>query len=179
MPSSIRHSFVVALVVAIGACAPAAPVQDTAADEAAIDGIRAAWQAAYNAGDAAQLASLYESDAVSMPSYSPAITGAAAVQAQMETEMAQMHGQISATGVDTMVMGDWAVHRGTFSMTMPAMGEGAEPMTENGKYIVVLHRQADGSWKIAYEMSNADQPPPGMAMPGMPMMEGDGKMGGM
>jgi ketosteroid isomerase-like protein len=34
-------------------------------------------------------------------------------------------------------------------------------VTETIKGVYVLHRQADGSWKIAMDVWNADAPPPG------------------
>jgi ketosteroid isomerase-like protein len=32
-----------------------------------------------------------------------------------------------------------------------------------GKYLVIVKRQADGSWKVYREMSNMNSPPPGAA----------------
>lgn len=44
-------------------------------------------------------------------------------------------------------------------MTMtPKTGKG-KPMSDKGKYIVVLQKQADGSWKIVRDISNSDLPP--------------------
>lgn len=167
MLKGIRRSSILVLALAVGACAPAAPVPDTAADQAAIDAVRSAWQDAYNAADAAGLAALYASDAVVMPPYAPAVAGPAAIQARLEEQMAQATTTFTVAGTETIISGDWAVDRGTYQARSTPMMDGAESMIENGKYLVVLQRQADGSWKIAREISNVDAPPPGMAMPGM------------
>jgi ketosteroid isomerase-like protein len=49
---------------------------------------------------------------------------------------------------------------GTYKMTLTPKKAGAKPLpTDEGKYIEVLKRQADGSWKIAYDIWNPNAPP--------------------
>ncbi|MCH7490100.1 MAG: hypothetical protein IID05_05335 [Gemmatimonadetes bacterium] len=48
----------------------------------------------------------------------------------------------------------------TFTMTLTAVG-GGDPMLDVGKGFHVYRRQRDGSWKIAQDIWNSDNPPPG------------------
>jgi ketosteroid isomerase-like protein len=52
--------------------------------------------------------------------------------------------------------GDIAYEYGKYSLTMAVEGE--EPFQDNGKYIVILKRQPDGSWKVALDIFNSDLP---------------------
>ena len=72
-------------------------------------------------------------------------------------------GSVSITPVDTHIMGDMAVEHGTYHMMMTPAAGGAAMMVD-GRYIVVLHKQADGSWKVSLSMDNTPAP---MAMPPM------------
>ena len=58
---TLRHlALVVGTVIALSACAPAAPPPvDTAAEETALKAATAAWLAAYNAGDVEKIVALY------------------------------------------------------------------------------------------------------------------------
>jgi ketosteroid isomerase-like protein len=48
---------------------------------------------------------------------------------------------------------------GTYTMTLTPRKAGAKPLpTEEGKYIEVLKRQGDGSWKIIYDIWNPNAP---------------------
>ena len=150
-------------VALAAACAPAAPKHDMAADVAAIGKVRDAYMAGYKAGDAAAIAALFTSDAASMTNAQPTADGPAAIQAAITamTGMASSQ-ELTITAAKTDVSGDMAYDRGTFKLTM-AMKAGGEPMNEEGRYLVVLKRQADGSWKLAEDMSNLPTAP--MPMP--------------
>ena len=49
--------------------------------------------------------------------------------------------------------------QGTYSMTMSDPKSG-KPVTDNGKYLTVFKKQADGKWKAVADMINSDGPPP-------------------
>jgi len=56
--------------------------------------------------------------------------------------------------------GDVATAIGTYKMALTPKKAGAKPLpTEEGKYLEVLKRQEDGSWKIIYDMWSPDAPP--------------------
>ena len=57
--------------------------------------------------------------------------------------------------------GDLATATGTYTMTLTPKKAGAKPLpTEDGKYLEVLKRQDDGSWRLVYDMWNFNAPPP-------------------
>jgi uncharacterized protein (TIGR02246 family) len=157
---------VLALLAGCAAPAPpAAPVHDEAADMAAINGVRSAFADAFNAGDVARLATLYAADAIVMPANEPALTGIEAITKRNTDTFTSATMNITITPQETKVMGDWAFDRGEYSMAITPKAANAKPMTDSGKYLVLLQRQADGSWKLARDIDNSNTPMPGLAMP--------------
>jgi ketosteroid isomerase-like protein len=55
------------------------------------------------------------------------------------------------------VRGDLAVVRGDYSITFTPKGA-AGPLKDNGKWLEVRQKQADGSWKIAVDIFNSSMP---------------------
>lgn len=141
------------------ACAPAAPKHDPATDLAAIGKLRDSIAAAYKAGNAAGVASLFTADGRMMESGQPTAEGTQAIEGVVKGLNDAM-GAIDVTIVaeKTEVSGDLAYDRGTFKMTMTPKGASA-PIVEAGRYLVVVKRQADGSWKIAEDMGNSATSP--------------------
>ena len=143
------------------ACAPAAEMpEDTTADVAAIEAVRAQEVAAITSGDTS-LAYLTD-DAVVMPPGAPQVAGKAALRNWMREFMAAVTIQAATYDQSTItVAGDWAIEHYTGTVTMmPASGGAA--MTESMKGIHVYRRGADGTWKMAMDVWNTDSAPPGM-----------------
>ena len=163
-----------AAVLALAACAPAADKADTTATGAAagtlaeptVADARAAIEAANQksaagmvAGDLTMALGHYGDSAVIMMPGMPMMTGRAAIDAGMKSMMDMMKiDAASFTTQDVMVGGDMAVETGTFSMTTTM--KGGKPMTDNGKYLTLWKRQADGSWKAIRDINNSDGAPP-------------------
>ena len=56
--------------------------------------------------------------------------------------------------------GDLAYAIGTYRMAVTPKKAGAKPLpVEQGKYVEVMKKQGDGSWKIVYDIWNPDAPP--------------------
>lgn len=160
-----RHAVLAAvLAAAFAACqAPPPPAGLTEEDRAAITALRDAYAQNTLAGDWAAVAELYAEDAVYAPSQEPAKQGLAAIQEYLEGSAPASAFTISSVTTDGL--GDLAFDFGSYSITLAP--EGAEPVTNTGHYLVVLRKQADGSWKLTHAVSNSDQPMPAMAA-GMP-----------
>jgi uncharacterized protein (TIGR02246 family) len=168
----IRRKLLLTLAsISITACAApstdaaAPPAHDEAADRAAIDAVRTGYMDGMKAGDAAKVSSLMTADANDMGNGMPTTMGAAAEKQGLE----QMFGQmtindfvITSAGLD--ISGDLAVDHGTYK-TVATPKAGGAATTEEGRYMVVLKRQADNSWKLVNMINNL---PTGAAMPGMP-----------
>ncbi len=142
--------------------AAAMPANDADAT-AAIDSLRSMVQRAYNQGDRALLASAYADDAIEIgPDGSIAHGGQAMADAAMaDTTMRVSDLKISPDEGGTTVVGDVAYESGTFTETVTPAAAGAKPMQVSGRYLVVLRRQPDGSWKIARDADVMSAPPAG------------------
>jgi uncharacterized protein (TIGR02246 family) len=151
----------------VGACAPqpAAPpaaADTTEADLAAIAQVRSTFQAALTNGDAAGIGAVYTEDGVDMAANMPTSDGRASVVAAQEASFSQAKpDSVAVTPINTRVVGDLAVERGTFHLMLTPVA-GGDAMTVEGRYLIVLQRQADGSWKVTESMDNSP-----IAMPSM------------
>lgn len=94
-------------------------------------------------------------DGASMyPPAMPIITGGEAIRKTF-AEMSKTPGfalSWTATKADVGTSGDVGYTAGTYQMTMAGV-------TEKGKYITVWKKQADGAWKVAEDIFNADEAP--------------------
>jgi uncharacterized protein (TIGR02246 family) len=135
----------------------------TAADEAAIAKIRAAYQAAAGSSNGAAIAKLYAPDGVAMHPNAPAAKGRAAIEAFHKAfgQQWMMHG-ITITSTATKVMGDTAYDIGTYKQGIMSM-KGGPQIDDTGKYVVLLKKDASGNWWVTHSISNSDNPPPGAA----------------
>ena len=144
------------VMILVTACG--APAHDAAADLAAIGKVRDGYVAAFNAGNAKDLGALYTADAQSMENAQPTATGPQGVETANSALMSQMTSQsVVVTPEQTDVSGDMAFDRGTYKTTLTPKSGAA--VVEEGRYLVVLKRQTDGSWKIAAEMGNLPTAP--------------------
>lgn len=145
-------------IAGLAACQQSSTPQPlSAADEAAVRGVDSAFAAAASAGDAAAMAALYTADGVVLPPNMARVTGPDAIRELFSGMMAA--GTPSLTLTPNTVAGrqDLAYAVGTYALTWTAQAAGAmAPPADSGKYVVVLMRQADGSWKIAADMWNSD-----------------------
>jgi uncharacterized protein (TIGR02246 family) len=157
-----------AIALLISACAPATNQADLAAEQAtataALDGLREKYMAAENAGDAAALAALWDENGVLLPPNAPAAQGSAAIQGFYSGMFEQNTVEVSSTSDETVAAGEWAFGRGAFSLKITPKA-GGDAMQDSGKYVVIIRRQADNSWKVARLIFNSDMPLPGAAAP--------------
>ena len=143
------------------AAAPAAtPAALSAADEAAVREADQAFAKAASASDAAALTAFYASDAVLMPPGSPAIKGSEEIGKFWSGMTASVSGpfELKTTAVDGR--GDLAFSTGEYTLTLTPRQKGAKPLpVEHGKYLGIMKKQADGSWKLIYDTWNQNAEP--------------------
>lgn len=141
------------LALALAACAPAAQPGQTDEDYAAIDAARAAFVEAISAGDMAKAAEIYADDAVVMASNAPAVHGRLAVQEMLGGYPPIGDFKISVS--ETKGGAGLVTVRGQYSMNLMSPGAPAA-VADTGKFVEVWMKQADGSWKMVWDIWNTD-----------------------
>jgi uncharacterized protein (TIGR02246 family) len=127
-------------------------------DRAGINKIRNEYASAWRAANADQVAGLYAVDSLVLYPNQPAVVGRGAILAYFKaffTEFAPETFELTSAEIE--IAGSWAFDRGTYRWRAVARA-GGEAIADDGKYLVILQRQTDGSWKVARDMDNSDRP---------------------
>ena len=121
--------------------------------EQALESLRREYMNAVNRGDAEALAALHTEKSVSMTAGMPSITGRKAIRELMEASLSAMPPglKFEFEAVEVRVADGWAVERGV------TKAAGDFPA---GKYVMLYEQEADGDWRIAWTITNTDEPPP-------------------
>jgi uncharacterized protein (TIGR02246 family) len=144
----------VALVFTL-ACANRPAPADPAADEAAIRAIVVQWNDYLKTQNDSAIGALYAPDAVLLPASMPRVTGAAEIR-QFWATIWPLKASLTVEPVSIHVSGDWAAEEGNWTWSAPTP-QGQQ--NDHGKYLVTW-RKVDGTWKVAQDIWNSDQPPP-------------------
>ena len=107
--------------------------------------------------DTAAIVGLYTPDASLLPPNAPVAKGAQAIGAVIQAYFDAGAQSLELDTTDLDDHGDLVVEVGRY--TLGLQPPGGEPITDVGKYLQVFKRQADGSFRIAYDCFNSDQPP--------------------
>jgi uncharacterized protein (TIGR02246 family) len=110
-----------------------------------------------NAGDFEGWISLWTNDGIQMPPDTPARIGKEQIRAGMKPAFDQFILKMVITNNEARVSGDLGFLRGTFTESMVPKA-GGETEKYDGKYLSILERQADGSWKVARDCFNSNVP---------------------
>lgn len=155
--SAFRRNLFILAAVALTATGVSA---QKGGDTAGVTKVRSAFEKASAAQDAAAIAKLYAPDGVEMPPNAPAARGRAAIEAYHKgfAQQFMVHG-MTITATDTQVYGDVAIDVGTYKQTLMAQ-QGGGMLDDKGKYVVVLKKDASGTWWITDTIYNSDNPPP-------------------
>jgi uncharacterized protein (TIGR02246 family) len=127
-------------------------------DRAAIGKTRQEYVSAWKAADAERIASVYIDDALVLYPNQPAISGRPAIVGYFKSFFAEfIQDSFELTSTEIEIVGPWAFDRGVYRWRgVPKTG--GEPIEDHGKYLVILRRQPDGSWRVARDMDNSDRP---------------------
>ena len=164
-----RSTTVLSALALIGttACAPANGANKpdsaaTAADLQAIAKVRDAFAAAFKAEDVPAVSALYVSDGLTQPNNQPTGAGPDGIAAAFKAFFDQFNiSTFTLTPVKTEASGNLGYDIGTYSFTGTTKPKG-DPIKADGRYVVVLRKGADGTWKTIADMDNLP------AMPQMP-----------
>ncbi|HYQ73131.1 MAG TPA: DUF4440 domain-containing protein [Gammaproteobacteria bacterium] len=112
----------------------------------------AAYNKAFNRGDAAGCAAFFTDDVILLAPDQPMIRGNRAFQELYQSRMDDSSGGTHSNQlVEYGVEGDMAYQVGTYAIT------GTDP-SEEGKFVNILRRQPDGTWKVFVSIFNSDKP---------------------
>lgn len=112
-----------------------------------------------NTGDLDLFISLWTDDAIKMDVDYPAIFGKENIRAYFKVPFEQFNINAAIYGeTEVQVSDDWAFSRGTYTLSLTPK-EGGSTTYIDGKWLDILKRQADGSWKIYIDCLNYNAPP--------------------
>lgn len=151
----------VLFVAVLAGCqqAPSGPQPLTEADKDQIGAVAENHMKAVLANDASAYAALFTEDGIDLPPNTEMRRGKGEIQEAAEAFFKEQKvTEFTNPLVEVYGMGDLAYGVGTYTATTEPVG-GNGPATDKGKYVVVLKRQADGSWKWAAGIWNSDQAP--------------------
>jgi uncharacterized protein (TIGR02246 family) len=158
----ILLGFLYLVVTLLPACAPepaAREAPSTEADLAALEAVKQQCLEAVNGGDAKRVVGFCTDDHVWIPADERILIGKEALRESFQAMFDTYEYAESWSSEEVVVSGDWAFDRGTFTATLTPKA-GGEPIQDGGRYIWILKRQADGSWKYARSIWNRGAPPP-------------------
>jgi uncharacterized protein (TIGR02246 family) len=143
---------------------PAEPVAgpDTEADAEAIkDLFQQQYADTATAGDLEGYLALFVDDCIVLPSSAAILTKKDTWRNLVQSSyLDPFDVELIVTVQETKVAGDWSFARGTYKQRLTPK-DGGQMIEEVGKYISILTRQSDGTWKISRHIWNTDNPPPG------------------
>jgi uncharacterized protein (TIGR02246 family) len=152
VPSTRALAFL-ALIGLLGCASKQAP--DQAATTAAVNQIWKEYSASLNAGDIDRWSALWTDDGVQMRPDEPAVVGKERIRARIQAVADKFKFDIDITNAEVRTAGDWAFARGTYKATLTPKS-GGKTIPIDGKYMTILARQGDGSWKIHRDIFNSN-----------------------
>ena len=108
---------------------------------------------AFNRGDIAAAVEFYTDDAKFLHPGAEIVSGKQEIKEFLEAGRAFGLRKLNFISVEIEYDGNLAYERGIIHMEMEAEGK---LVTDKGKYLVVMKRQSDGSWKVAIDIWNSD-----------------------
>jgi uncharacterized protein (TIGR02246 family) len=127
---------------------------DDSGDKAAIEALWDSYEAASVAGDADSWLALWDAEGIQMPPGVPArrIDSIAAGLADRWAKRPPRK-SMNIHPIDIEIAGDWAFARGDYDVTSVIDGT---DRTMEGKFLTILKRQEDGSFRIYRDCFNAN-----------------------
>ena len=145
------------VMVFLSACQAAPPAGLSDADKTAIRQGEDLFMTSANGKNFGAAAAAYLDDASVLPPKGPALNGKQEIQKFLSGFPPISDFKLDIVDIDGR--GDLAYVRGNYSMTISPPG--AAPIHDRGKYVEIWRKQADGSWKIKWDIFNSDVAAPG------------------
>jgi uncharacterized protein (TIGR02246 family) len=143
------------LMVALTGCPKKADVE---AERTALRQADADWAKTVAEKNVDGFVSYFTPDGVVMAPNMPAANGVDAIRTWVSTNMSMPGFAVTweATSAEVAASGDigYTVGNFTYQMTMPD----GTPLNDSGKYATIWKKQADGTWKVAVDVFNSENP---------------------
>ena len=116
------------------------------------------YAAAANAGDLEHWMSLWTDEGIQMAPDAPRRVGKEQIRVAMQPgfDLFIMSDMVINTE-EVQILGDKAYSHGTYTFDMTPK-EGGETTSLSGKFLDILEKQVDGSWKMAIDCHNYNEP---------------------
>ena len=166
------RSAVVLVVMAVGmsACGPGsrgpaaagrdAPAALSASDSAGIAAADSAFRVAADSGYAAAVAAVYASDASLLAPNLPLQRGRGAIQKFWSGHFEAYTVKVEVTSDMIEGRGDLAYKMGHYRLTAVPKSKSAPGIADDGKFVEILKKHPDGTWKYAVDIYNSNLAPP-------------------
>ena len=128
------------------------------ADTAAIIDFMNQYRSSQIAGDIEQFMSLWTEEGMLMPPNGPPVIGKDQIRVGTKGYFDQFTFDMDGTEAEVEVAGGWAFTRGTYTLTLTPK-DGGQSVFIDGKFINILERQPDGSWKMHRSIFNSNIAP--------------------
>ncbi len=152
-----RLSYVVLAAVLLSGCSSGGETDSGAATEA-INEFWVEYASTYSAGDIDAWVSLWTEDGVQMPPGEPPVVGKDQIIVRNQGVADTFAVEMDIDNEEVNVAGDLAYSRGTFTSVLTPR-EGGQSISVDGKFMTILVRQSDGSWKIHRDIFNSNVSP--------------------
>jgi uncharacterized protein (TIGR02246 family) len=130
---------------------------DVETDITAINELWNQYASAVTTGDLDLWISLWADNGIQMAPGAPAVIGKEQIWTKYESIFPQFSSKMTIKNEETRVAGDWAYARGTYTLSMTPKA-GGETVFIDGKFLTILKRQVNGSWKIFRDCFNSNVP---------------------
>jgi uncharacterized protein (TIGR02246 family) len=127
-------------------------------DVASITAVSKARADAFNQGNAAAIAAHFTEDALLMAPDKPILKGKAAVQTYYQHIFDEYETSLKSYYEEVKVSGQLAYGRG-FAEVVLTPKRGGKTITSTSKYINIMKREADGTWKTTHDIWNGNELP--------------------
>jgi len=128
----------------------------SAADMAAIRTADSAFMAAANAGDAEKMADVYAEDGALLAPNLPPQKGRDAVKAFWGGFLDAYSVRFEVASDTIEGRGDLAYNQGHYRFTAVPKAKGVPGVADEGKFLEILKKQPDGSWKYVVDMYSSN-----------------------
>ena len=123
----------------------------------AINAIMREYEDSRNAGDIDRWMRLWADDGIQMPPEAPANVGKEQIRTANKAFRDAFELDMTIKNEECHADGNLAFSRGTYTATMSPRSGGEEVFID-GKYLTILMRQSNGSWKILRDCFNSSVP---------------------